>query len=124
MRELNITSYNVKMRLPNGSHKFDEYDVKDSLISLLFMPGNNVNARESFKRQKLAEMIKSCQDKTILIEEGDYQKLVEAAEKIQDVGRNDVEFMHRIMDAPEVEVEKVEKVEKPEKLKLVDKEIS
>jgi hypothetical protein len=112
MREINLASYKVKIKESKGGKlvdRTDTYNVKDSLISILFMPGNGVTARESFKRQVLADKIEAA-DKTVMIEEADWMKLVEAAEKIENVGRNDIEFMHRILDAPEVKVEKVEKV--------------
>ena len=116
MRELDLTNYSTTVKeVRNGKlvDKKDEYDVKGSLVSILFMPGNNVNARESFKRQVLANQIETANG-SVLLEEADWQKLVDAAEKLENVGRNDVEFMHRILDASQVEIKK------EEKLKLVE----
>ncbi|GAI08005.1 unnamed protein product, partial [marine sediment metagenome] len=64
-----------------------------------------LSAREVLDRHILACRIKDCSDGTILIEEGDYKKLVEAIDTIVGWGRTDVEFLKRITEAPEVEVE-------------------
>uniref|UniRef100_A0A6M3LDZ5 Uncharacterized protein n=1 Tax=viral metagenome TaxID=1070528 RepID=A0A6M3LDZ5_9ZZZZ len=110
MRELNLINYSTKVKeIKDGKllDKIEPYNVKEALIAILFMPGNNVTAREAFKRQILADKIEMSNG-SILLEEAEWQKLVDAADKLNNVGRNDIEFLHRILDAPQIEVKKDE----------------
>jgi len=81
------------------------YDVRNSMVEALLSRDLGLLAREALDREDLARKIRDCPDETILIEETDYDKLVAAIDTITGWCRTDLEFLHRIIDAPEVEVE-------------------
>jgi hypothetical protein len=111
MRELNIKTYNVKVKInDNGEVKDKElpYDVKGSLIEILFAKDNQqLPVREAMARDKICKRIEDCESDTILLEDAEWEKLKSSAEKLSFVGRNDVELVSRILDCPEVVVDKV-----------------
>lgn len=110
MRELDLTPYKVTVsrRLETGEIKNEEvdYDIKASIAGILFLPDLKISGREAIKRDKLCEKIEEA-DGSILLEEGDWKKIVDAIEVLPSVSRNDVKFINRILEAPEVKVDKV-----------------
>ena len=108
MREIDLTPYAIKIpRMVNGSVIINEetYDVKESVIAMLFMKGAQTKSRDSIRWGKLAERIEVAEG-SYLFEEAEYAKLLQGAEQVVDPGRNDLEFLRRIFDAPEVQVTK------------------
>jgi hypothetical protein len=109
MREIDLTPYKVKVsrRLETGEIESVEtdYDLKASIAGILFLPDLKISGREAVKRDKLCEKIEEAEN-SILLEEADWKKIVEAIEALPQVGRNDVKFVERILDAPEVSVDK------------------
>lgn len=81
------------------------YDVKNSLIEVLLSKNLGLSAREALDRDVIARRIRDCPDGIILLEEEEYTKLVTAIDTIMGWGRVDIEFLKRITEAPEVEVE-------------------
>jgi len=107
MRRLNLEDYTEMVRDEGGKDIELPYPVKDSMIEVLLSKELGLSAREALERDVLARRIKDCSDGTILIEEGDYKKLVAAIDIITGWGRTDIEFLKRIIEAPEVEVGEV-----------------
>jgi len=105
MRRINLKEYTETVRDEDGKAKELPYPVKDSMIEVLLSKELGLSAREALDRHTLACRIKDCSDGTILIEEGDYKKLVAAIDTITGWGRTDIEFLKRITEAPIVEVE-------------------
>jgi hypothetical protein len=109
MREVDLTPYKVMVsrRTETGEIKIEQtdYDLKSSIAGILFLPDLKISGREAVKRDKLCEKIEAA-DGSILLEEADWKKIVEAIEALPQVGRNDVKFVERILDAPEVSVDK------------------
>jgi hypothetical protein len=108
VRELDLTPYKIKVtgrsRTGEVETKETDYDVKASIALILFHPDLKVSARESIKRDELCNKIETAGD-SILLEEADWQKIKEAVE-IVTVGRNDVKFILRVLEAPEIKVKK------------------
>ncbi len=86
-----------------------EYDVKSTLIEVLFAPDLRLAALETLERDDLAHKIKDWPDNTLLLEEADYQKVKAGLESLRGFGRNDVEFIRRVEKAPEVAVKQAKK---------------
>jgi len=82
-----------------------EYDVRDSLIEVMFSRDLQLSARELLDRDDLARKIRDCSDGFVLLEEEEWKKLEKAVNTIKGFGKPDVEFVHRILEAEEVKVE-------------------
>lgn len=85
-----------------------DYEVKKSLAGVLFVPGLNLSAREAVDHDRIARKIEECTSDEILLEDSDWQKIKRSVEVHTGFTRNDVEFVHRVLNAPEVDVEKKE----------------
>ncbi len=109
MRRLNLKDYTEMVRDEGGKDVELPYPVKNSMIEVLLSKDLGLSAGEALDRWPLACRIRDCPDGTILIEEGDYKKLVEAIDTITGWGRTDIEFLKRITEAPQVEVEEKSK---------------
>jgi len=105
MRQINLENYRVKVRDPQGNDGEVLYDVRNSMIEVLFSRDLQLSAREALNRDDLARKIRDSSDGSILLEEGEYSKLEKAVDTIKGFGRADVEFVRRILNAPQVEVE-------------------
>jgi len=106
MRRINLEGYTEMVRdEQSGENVKLPYPVKDSMVDVLLSRELGLSAREALDREDLARKIRDCSDGAILIEEGDYTKLVTAIDTIKGWCRTDIEFLHRILDAPKVEVE-------------------
>jgi hypothetical protein len=109
MRQINLEDYVLEVKTqPSGDGiagtKEVKYDVRGSLIEVLFAPELQLNAREILDRDDLARKIKDCRDNNLLLEEAEYEKIKGAVETVRGMGRNEVEFIRRILKAEKVEV--------------------
>lgn len=124
MRRIDLTDYTVS--LPNtkaGEERKNEegsieieparvdlpYHVKDSLIEVLLARDNQLTGTDLLDRDIIARKVNDCTDGSILLEEDEYNKLVISINTVKGLGRPDVEFVHRILDAPKLEVEEKKK---------------
>lgn len=120
MRQVDITDYTVSLPNPKaGEEKKKEdgtieiepamvdvpYRFKESMIEILMARDNQLNGMELLERDKLAHKIYDCSDGTILLEEEEWNKFYSALETVKGLGRMDVEFCHRILEAEKIEVE-------------------
>ena len=97
MRKIDLTSY------PVGEG--NTFEVRPSLVAVLFNE-DKLDAREIIRRDELANKIESCQDDLLLLEEVDWTRIVGGlkATDLKPHGRSVVEFLKRVLDAPQVEV--------------------
>lgn len=109
MRQINLSNYSVRVRDEKGEWIDFPYEVKDSIIELLLTRELRLSGRELLDRDDLAKKIRDCPDGSILLEEGDWNKLVQSAETITGLGRPDVELIRRILKAEKVEVQEKSK---------------
>ncbi|KKK89728.1 hypothetical protein LCGC14_2730170 [marine sediment metagenome] len=106
MRRLNLENYTEVVRdEESGKDTELPYPVKGSMIDALLSRELGLSAREVLDREDLARRIRGCSDGSILVEEEEYKKLVSAIDTIKGWCRTDIEFLKRIFEAPEVEVE-------------------
>lgn len=102
MRKIDLTPYEVPVYERGKKVGTQPYQVRESLVNLAFVSSNNLKGRELLRREVLAAAIEDAGD-SILLEDADWQKLVEAIDLIPK-GRNEVELVMRLLDAPEVKV--------------------
>lgn len=79
------------------------YPVKQTITLLLFNPDLRLVARDLISQDALARKIEES-DSSVLLEETEYQKVKLAVETAKGWQRGDLEFVRRILEAPEVPV--------------------
>jgi hypothetical protein len=104
MRRVDLSSYKVPVKSPGGVDEV-EYDVRDSCIEVLLSRELNLTARELLDRDDLARKIRDCPDGHMLLEEGEWAKLAQSVNAVKGFGRADVEWVRRVLDAEQVQVE-------------------
>jgi len=116
MRQLDMTDYTVSLPNPKAGEEHKDgkvepamvdvpYRFKESMIEILFARDNQLNGMEILERDKLAHKIYDCSDGSILLEEEEWHKFYNALEAVKGLGRVDVEFCRRILEAEKIEVE-------------------
>lgn len=103
MKKINITTYKVTVRTATGETKEIDYGMKDSLVTILFNQELKLSAVDLLKQNKLAEKITDAGDE-LLLEDEEYSRVKAALDIVQGLGRNDVTFVERILEAEAVEV--------------------
>lgn len=101
-KKLDLSPYATDQR--DGNDKPIMYVVRNSLISLLFHPELHLTAVQLLETNELADKIRTSGD-TILLSQDEYLRVEHAANVATGYGQNDVEFVQRILNAPEVTVE-------------------
>lgn len=104
MKKINLKEYEIEVKLSNGESKKIPYNVRETLVSLLFHPDMKLGGRDLLIAQKLATKIEDCKEDEILLEAVDFEKLSRAFDTFKGFGRNEVELVKRILEAPDVEV--------------------
>jgi len=86
-------------------YEFDgkPYPVTGTLSILLFNPDLKLSARDLIAQDTLAKKIEGAGE-SVILEEVDYLKVKRAIETVKGWQRGDLEFVSRILDAPEIEV--------------------
>ena len=112
MRKLDLSSYTIKYKDQEGKPQSMPYDVKGSMVNIWFHPALKLKGRDLLMAHKLADRIEECKEESMLLEEVDYMKLKQAVEQIEGFGKNDVEFVQRVLEAETVEVKEKEKDKK------------
>ena len=101
MRNLNLRSYETKQKVQGGNGQPIEIDgdfnVKDSTLTILFLPALKLTGAALVKQNVLAIKIEQAGDEVIL-EEEEYERVVAAIEVYPAQGRIDVEFVDRILN--------------------------
>ena len=127
MKELNIEPYPINVIRRNEATGQLEpapmnYDIKDSLIGLLFNRDLQLSARDLLERDPLGRKISDAEGPTLLLENKEYEIIKKAVDTFKGYTRNDIELVKRVYEAKTVEVEKkIQKgepvnVEQPESL--------
>ncbi len=106
MRKLNLKNYQWKQKVLGGDMKVKEitapYQVKDSILNIMFLPALALRGAELVKQNVLAIKIEQAKD-SILLEDEEYERLKKAAEAYPGQSRADVELIDRILNkTPEV----------------------
>lgn len=104
MKKINLTPFNVTIRIPDGTTKELPYGLRESMVEILFQPILKLNNYNLIKQEDLARKIIAAGNELILDDE-EYARLKVALEKIEGWGKNDVEMVKRIMNAESVSEE-------------------
>ena len=80
------------------------YDVRGSLVEVLFHPQLDLPAKAALERDDLARKILEHPESTILLEEAEYALITGSLNAVSGLGRNDVRFIRQVLNAPQVEV--------------------
>ena len=125
MRRMDLSDYTIplrvagealeginKARISEGKPPVEEgefvdfpYEVKDAMIEILLSSDLQLTGRELLERDDIARKIKDCVDGHILLEEEEWNKVVQAVETVKGFGRPDVELVRRVLNAEQIEVE-------------------
>ena len=111
MRKLNMTNYTVKFKTPDrlvpGKLIESElpFQVKDSILNLLFIQDLQLTGAELVKQNVLAMKLESCKEDEILLEDEEWGRIKRAVDTFKGFDRNAVELVTRITNAEVVEVE-------------------
>lgn len=109
MRKINLENYLIEGFDEKGKTRKFPYNVKESLVSILFHRNLNLNAMDLLDRDDLARKIRDCKNKEILFEESEFEKIKQSINSFTGYGRNDIEFVNRILKCPKIEVEEKRK---------------
>jgi len=110
MRKLNLKNYTVIVDVPDQMNQGQlmkaelPYQVKTSLLNLMFIPDLQLNGAELVKQNVLAMKLETCKEDEILLEDEEYNRIKRAIDTFKGFGRNDVELVTRINEAEVVEV--------------------
>ena len=102
MRKIDLTNYDVEVLTEKG-FETKPFSAKIAMAAILYHPDLRLGYKELFENDRVAQKINSAQD-SVLLEEAEYLKLKHAFETIKGFGREDVELVRRVLEAPEVEV--------------------
>jgi len=100
MRKIDLRPYT----LPRGG----KYDIIGSFKELLFHPEQKLTVPESFENLELLKKLEAAGD-FILVDSGEYRRIMRAYSAMTAPGPDDMEFFRRIRDAEEVPVKEVPK---------------
>lgn len=106
MRKIDLINYDVEVPKEGGGKKTIPYQVKDSIQMALYNPELRLDYKSLFENDRVAQKIVSAQG-SVLLEESEYEKLKHAFEIIKGFGKEDVELVRRILEAPPIEVKEV-----------------
>jgi len=103
MRKIDVSVYQIDVKLPTGEMKNLPYEVQEMLVGILLHPSLQIAGAELYKRMPIADKIKKA-DGELLLEDEEYAKLLDAVNRIQGFGMNDAELVRRVIEAEEVAV--------------------
>lgn len=108
MRRIDLTPYPVTGFDDRGRPHASDYRVRASLVEIAFAPADGVRGSELLRRAAIAQKIEQATGDTLLLETVDWQRLVEAINSgTLKLGRNEVELVRRVLEAPDVPVKEV-----------------
>jgi hypothetical protein len=106
MRKLDLRDYNVTQKVMGGDGEPVEvtspYNVKDSVINVMFFPALKLQGAALVRQNILAMKIEQAEDE-VMLEEEEYERVKAAVEAYPAQSRADVEFVDRILNqTPEI----------------------
>jgi len=115
MRKLDLTKYDVPKRNERGELDGSlPYEVKTSVIELLFTRSQGLGAIQLLERDELATKIHSHSGNEILLEDAEFALVEGAIDAFKGFGKEDVEFVKRIKQAEKVDGRDLKLVKKKE----------
>lgn len=95
MKRINVEDYPVEDGL--------KYEVKRSIVTVLFHPELKLGAYDTLKANKVAEKVERAEG-TVLLEDAEYELIKRGLDVTTSFSRNDVTFIKRILEAEDVSV--------------------
>jgi len=105
MRQFNLKNYDIEGLDGKREKVTVPYNVRDTLVNILFNPELRLGAKDLLSRDDLSRKILGCQEDTVLLEESEYQQILNAVNSIKGYGKSDIEFVKRVLECPQVQVE-------------------
>jgi len=103
MKKICVEDYEVEVRTQNGVEK-TMYEVKTSIVNVLFNPELRLSSIDLLSQNKLAEKILNHKTSEILLEDAEYNKIKQAFDTVKGFVKNDVELVRRVLEAEDVSV--------------------
>lgn len=108
MRRIDLTPYVVTARDEEGKPVTQDYPVKESLVEMAFIPQDGCRGSELLKRSALAQKIEQATGDSVLLEQAEWQRLIDALNSgAMKLGKWQVELVRRVIEAPDVPVQEV-----------------
>lgn len=103
--KLDLSRYETTQRDEKGDVAM--YDCRTSLVTLLFHPALELNASQVLDASDLARKVRDAGD-TLLVTPEEYDRVTASVNAAVGYGEHDVEFVRRMMNVEDVEVEEKE----------------
>jgi hypothetical protein len=107
MRKIDLTSYDVTVPDGKGGEQTLPYDVRGSLVDGMYHHDLRLNSKDLFAHDRIAQKIQNSNG-FVLLEDSEYERVKSTIETITGFRKEDVEFVRRVIDAPEVTVKEGE----------------
>ena len=101
-KKIDLSSYSTNQHNEKGEPVI--YDVRKSLVNVLFHPGLQLDPFQVLEANELADKIRIGGDE-ILLSQAEYAKVLVGLKVVKGCQEADVEFVRRLIHAEEVEVE-------------------
>lgn len=108
MKKVDITDYEVDGTKSNGEKEKYSVKVKMMFGHLLLHPNLKLNGRSLLEASKLVDKIDGTDKPYLLLEDAEHTRLVTAIDAVTGLGKNEVELVKRILEAPDFKLEAVD----------------
>jgi len=103
MKKIDLSKYMITFT-KDGVEQSSPFNVKDSIVELLFIPHLKLNGTKLLEQYELAEKIKKSED-FILLEDAEYEKVKHSFEVYDQFDKNGVELVRRVLEAETVDAQ-------------------
>ena len=104
-KKIDLSGYSTGQRDEKGEPV--TYDVRKSLVNVLFHPGLQLDPFQVLEANELADKIRIGGDE-ILLSQSEYAKVLAGLKVVKGCQEADVEFVRRLINAEEVELQEAE----------------
>ena len=101
MKKLDLKNYTFTMPDQNGIARLTPYQFKDTLIVVLTHPSLGLNGLELLDIYVIVEKIEKA-DIEVILTDDDYHKITDIFKRFRGFSKNDVQFVKRIFNCPEI----------------------
>ncbi len=108
MRRLDLKNYTFSMPDQKGILQFITYDFHKSLEGILPHPNLGLNGPELLRAMEVVEKVQEAKD-AVLLEDDDYDLIINTLKKFRGFTKNDHKFLQRIFSCPVVPDDKIVK---------------
>lgn len=98
--KIDLTNYKITI----GEDELN-FNIRASLVAALFHQGLELTALTTRRNDKIATKIEECKDDHLILNDVDYGIILNAVDTFTGYDRNAVEFIRKVQEAEEIEVE-------------------